>query len=240
MTEEPQWQAMHFDDLPSVQNLAVDTHATGQPRFDGDSSGLPDRACWALQNLLKSRYIRKSSDPEVWEWMMQYRIDIESRLSELNLRLKVVDGVDAAFTEPMDDPSRWARRIVRRETLGTYDAILALQLTKLMRVSHDEDAIISRADLHELFSGVSHSTNTDRVKFESRINGAIAKLVGTSLLNKVGDDEDSFTINPVIIAVMSASLVSELEQKFEELKKGKLYAAGTTEEGDVDDDDDTT
>lgn len=62
--------------------------------------------------------------------------------------------------------------------------------------------------------------------------------MGTSLLNKVGDDEDSFTISPVIIAVMSASLVSELEQKFEELKKGKLAAAGTAEEEDVDDDDD--
>ncbi|ORB84861.1 hypothetical protein B1987_14890 [Mycobacterium kansasii] len=239
MTEEPQWQAMNFDALPSVHNLAVDAHAVRQPRFDDDSSQLPDRACWALQNLLKSRYIRKTTDPEVWAWTMQYRSDIESRLSELNLRLKVVEGVDAAFTEPMDDPSRWARRIVRRETLGTYDAILALQLTKLMRVSHDEDAIISRADLHELFSGVSHSTNTDRGKFEARINAAIAKLDGVSLLNKVGDDEDSFTINPVITAVMSAALISELELKFEQLKQGKHAAAGTTAEGDPDDDDDT-
>jgi Domain of unknown function (DUF4194) len=237
VSEQEPWRAINFDDLPSVGSVAVDAHTARQPRFDGDSSAMPDRACWTLQNLLKSRYIRKATDPELWSWMMQYRSDIESRLCELNLRLKVVDDIETAFAEPMDDPSRWARRIVRRETLGTYDAILALQLTKLMRISHDEDAIISRTDLHELFSGVSHATNTDRVKFESRINGAIAKLVSTTLLNKVGDDEDSFTINPVIIAVMSASLVAELDRKFEQLTADKLAAAGNAEEGDDDDDD---
>lgn len=240
MSEEPRWQAMNFDALPSVQPLPADVGEIRRPRFDGDTSQLPDKACWALQNLLKSRYLRKSTDPELWAWMMAYRADIESRLSELNLRLKVVDGADAAFTEPMDDPSRWSRRLVRRETLGTYDAILALQLTKLVRVSHDEDAVISRADLHELFSGVSHSTNTDRAKFESRINGAISKLVGTSLLNRAGDDEDSFTINPVITAVMSAALVGELEQKFDQLRQGKIAAAGAYEEDEVDDDDAAT
>lgn len=237
MSDEPRWQAMNFDALPSVHAVPADVGDIRRPRFDGDTSALPDKACWALQNLLKSRYIRKSSDPELWTWMMLYRTDIESRLSELNLRLKVVDGADTAFTEPMDDPSRWSRRLVRRETLGTYDAILALQLTKLMRVSHDEDAVISRADLHELFSGVSHSTNTDRAKFENRINGAISKLAGISLLNRAGDDEDSFTINPVITAVMSAALVAELEQKFDQLRQGKLAAAGAYEEDEVDDDD---
>ena len=231
MSEQEPWRAINFDDLPSVGSVAVDAHTARPPRFDGDSSAMSDRACWTLQNLLKSRYIRKATDPELWSWMMQYRSDIESRLCELNLRLKVVDDIETAFAEPMDDPSRWARRIVRRETLGTYDAILALQLTKLMRISHDEDAIISRTDLHELFSGVSHATNTDRVKFESRINGAIAKLVSTTLLNKVGDDEDSSTINPVIIAVMSASLVAELDRKFEQLTADKLAAAGNAEEG---------
>ncbi|CPT91607.1 Uncharacterised protein [Mycobacteroides abscessus] len=240
MTEQPQWQAMNFDALPSVQDLVVDTESSRVPRFDGDASELPDRACWALQNLLKNRYIRKNSDPELWAWTMLYRPGIECRLSELNLRLKVVDGVDTAFTEPVDDPSRWSRRLVRRETLGTYDAILALQLTKLMRVSHDEDAIFSRADLHELFSGVAHSTNTDRAKFEARINGAIGKLVGTSLLNKVGDDEDSFTVNPVITAIMSASLVAELDRKFEELKLAKLATVPAAEDGDIDDDDTNT
>lgn len=239
MSDEPQWQAMNFDALPSVAAPPADAADVPRPRFDGDTGRLPDKACWALQNLLKSRYLRKNTDPELWAWTMQYRADIESRLSELNLKLKVVDGVDAVFTEPAHDPSRWSRRLVRRETLGTYDAMLALQLTKLVRVSHDEDAVISRADLHELFSGVSHSTNIDRVKFESRINAAISKLVGTSLLNRAGDDdEDNFTINPVITAVMTGALVGELEQKFEQLRQGKLAAAGAYEEEDEVDDDD--
>ena len=43
-----------YDDLPAVSTATVNQRPTG-PRFDGDVSELPDRACWALQNLVARR-----------------------------------------------------------------------------------------------------------------------------------------------------------------------------------------
>jgi hypothetical protein len=43
-----------FSSLPQVDQTARPP-AQHRPRFDGDLSELPDRACWALQHLLTRR-----------------------------------------------------------------------------------------------------------------------------------------------------------------------------------------
>lgn len=42
---------INFDDLPGVEPDASAPRMAKGPRFDGDTSELPDKACWALQNL---------------------------------------------------------------------------------------------------------------------------------------------------------------------------------------------
>lgn len=70
-----------------------------RPRFDGDVSELPDRACWALQNLLTRRYISAETDSDLFSWVLEYRRQLSVRLSELDLILRIVDGTDVAFVE---------------------------------------------------------------------------------------------------------------------------------------------
>jgi hypothetical protein len=40
------------------------------------------------------------------------------------------------------------------------------------------------------------------------------------ILRKTRDDEDSYTISPVITAIMTASVITELQQQFEQLITG--------------------
>ena len=42
----------------------------------------------------------------------------------------------------------------------------------------------------------------------ARIDGAIARLTGLEILRKSRDDEDSYTISPVITAIMTASVIT--------------------------------
>ncbi|AFM15627.1 hypothetical protein Mycch_0811 [Mycolicibacterium chubuense NBB4] len=228
MTTEPD---IDFSSLPQVDQNARPPHQR-RPRFDGDVSQLPDRACWALQHLLTRRYISAETDSDVYAWVLEYRSQLSTRLSELDLLLRVVDGTDVAFVEQARYESAKGIKLLRREPLGTYDSILALHLAQMMRASGGQSVLISREEMHGLFSGVLNDVDRDAVTFAARIDGAIARLTGLEILRRSRDDEDSYTISPVITAVMTASVITELQQQFELLVNGGGAAVAQEEEVD--------
>ncbi|GAB1813356.1 DUF4194 domain-containing protein [Mycobacterium sp. MUNTM1] len=208
-----------FSALPQVDQTARAPHQR-RPRFDGDVSELPDRACWALQQLLTRRYISAEADRDLYTWVLEYRAQLAVRLSELDLLLRIVEGADVAFVEQARYESARGVKLLRREPLGTYDSILALHLAQMMRASGDQAVVISRDEMHGLFSGVLNDVDRDAVTFTARIDGAIARLASLEILRKTRDDEDSYTVSPVINAVMTASVITELQQQFEILLGG--------------------
>ncbi|OBF25059.1 DUF4194 domain-containing protein [Mycobacterium sp. ACS4331] len=238
MTTEPD---IDFSSLPQVDQTARPPHHR-RPRFDGDVSELPDRACWALQQLLTRRYLSSETEPDVYSWVLEYRNQLNVRLSELDLMLRVVEGVfdngGVAFIEQARYDSARGVKLLRREPLGTYDSILALHLAQMMRASGDQAVLISRDEMHGLFSGVLNDTDRDTVTFTARIDAAIARLASLEILRKSRDDEDSYTISPVITAVMTASVITELQQQFELLLRGGAPQEAQDEEDGTDDADD--
>jgi len=212
-----------FSQLPQVDQSARPPHQR-RPRFDGDVSELPDRACWALQHLLTRRYISAETDSDIYAWVLEYRNQLSVRLSELDLLLRVVEvGYEdggVAFVEQARYESARGIKLLRREPLGTYDSILALHLAQMMRASGGQRVLISREEMHGLFSGVLNDTDRDAVTFTARVDGAIARLAGLEILRRSRDDEDSYTISPVITAIMTASVITELQQQFELLLNG--------------------
>ncbi|NDZ96902.1 DUF4194 domain-containing protein [Streptomyces sp. SID6673] len=204
-----------YDDLPAVQRAGRDDSA-GAPRFDGDVSALPDRACWALQNLLTRRFVGGDRQPQLWAWVAEYQDQLRVRLSELDLRLRIVDELEVAFVEQAGYESRWGRRILKREAIHTYDAILALHLAKYLRASRDERVLITREEIHELFAGVTNTIDRDLALFDKRIEHAIDKMDELEFLRRHRDDPDTFTVSPVISAVMTASVITDLQKQFEQ------------------------
>ncbi|KAB7755848.1 DUF4194 domain-containing protein [Mycolicibacterium mucogenicum] len=219
MTDSP----IDFASLPEVDS---NSRAAQQrrPRFDGDVSAMPDRACWALQHLLTRRYISSESDRDVYSWILEYRNELSVRLSELDLQLRISESVDIAFIEQARYESAKGIKLLRREPLGTYDSILALHLAQLMRAGGDQSFLITRDEMHGMFSGVLNETDRDAVTFTARIDAAIARLTGLDILRRSRDDEDSYTVSPVITAVMTASVITELQQQFEQLTGGGTEA----------------
>jgi hypothetical protein len=91
--------------------------------------------------------------------------------------------------------------------------------------ARDEHVLISREDIHELFAGVNNDTDRDIASFNRRIDNAIERLGDIEILVRNREDEDSFTVSPVINAIMTASAITELQQQFEQHKR----AAGRDE-----------
>ena len=222
-----------FSSLPQIDQTARAPHQR-RPRFDGDVSELPDRACWALQQLLTRRYLSAEADHDVYTWVLEYRAQLSVRLSELDLLLRVMEGADVAFVEQARYESARGAKLLRREPLGTYDSILALHLAQMMRASGDQTVLISRDEVHGVFSGVLNDVDRDAVTFTARIDGAIARLASLEILRKSRDDEDSYTVSPVINAVMTAAVISELQQQFELLQGGGIAAEQDEREVTVD------
>jgi len=222
-TEQSAHDYAGFSALPQVDQTARPPHQR-RPRFDGDVSELPDRACWALQQLLTRRYLSAESDRDVYTWVLEYRGQLSVRLSELDLLLRIVEGAfeneGVAFVEQARYESARGVKLLRREPLGTYDSILALHLAQMMRASGDQTVLISRDEVHGLFSGVLNDVDRDTVAFTARIDAAITRLASLEILRRSRDDEDSYTVSPVVNAVMTASVITELQQQFELLLNG--------------------
>ncbi|RPA66328.1 DUF4194 domain-containing protein [Gordonia oryzae] len=203
-----------YDDLPAVSRTAVEEVKV--PRFDGDVSAMPDRACWALQNLLTRRYVSGDRTPQLWSWIVEYQNCLRIRLSELDLRLRLVTELEVAFVEQVGYDSRWGRRLLKRETIQAYDAILALHLAKHMRAAREDQVLITHEEIHELFAGVSNTIDRDLALFDKRIDKAIDKLEELELLRRHRDDPDTFTVSPAITAIMTASVITDLQHQFEQ------------------------
>ena len=205
-----------YDDLPAVARTSSEVDATKVPRYDGDQSAMPDRACWALQNLLTRRYISGDRHPQLWAWVSEYHELLRVRLSELDLRLRLHRELEVAFVEQVGYDSRWGRRLLKRETIHTYDAILALHLAKHVRAARDEHVLITQEEIHELFAGVSNTIDRDVTLFDKRIDHAIDKLEELEILRRQRDDPDTFTVSQAISAIMTASVITDLQQQFEQ------------------------
>jgi hypothetical protein len=236
-TEQSAHDYAGFSALPQVDQTARPPHQR-RPRFDGDVSELPDRACWALQQLLTRRYLSAESDRDVYTWVLEYRGQLSVRLSELDLLLRIVEGAfeneGVAFVEQARYESARGVKLLRREPLGTYDSILALHLAQMMRASGDQTVLISRDEVHGLFSGVLNDVDRDTVAFTARIDAAITRLASLEILRRSRDDEDSYTVSPVINAIMTASVITELQQQFELLLNGDSPSPQDEEEVAVD------
>ena len=208
-----------FDQLPEVDREST-AAPSRLPRFDGDASELPNQACWALQNLLTRLYISKDNHPDLWGWVIDHRRVLASRLAELDLKLRIHEDLEVAYTEQAQPDTQYprARKLLRRETMGTYASILALQLARIARTSRAEQ-LIGRDDIHELFGGIRHKKDRDEAMLRGRVEDAIAKMAKVKILLPSGDDPDSFSISPVILAVMTGQMVDELSREFERLRR---------------------
>ena len=80
---------------------------------------------------------------------------------------------------------------------------------------------------------MNNDTDRDVASFDKRIDNAIERLTDIEMLARNREDEDSFTISPVVNAIMTASMITELQQQFEQLKR---TADGTGNDADETDD----
>ncbi|MFL6052415.1 MAG: DUF4194 domain-containing protein [Actinoallomurus sp.] len=183
-----------------------------QPRFDGDTSELPDEACWALQDLLVSPFVT-SKDGRRWAAIRQYEVQLRSRLSELNTLLVLNLEHGHALTVPAGDPSPRAKVLQRTRPLSLAASALLLYLYERY-ITAVEDPVVDQMDMVDHMTVMyKRADDTDEVAFHNRVVKAIATLTQLSILNRIGNSSN-YQVSSVVVSLLTADQVTAMTERF--------------------------
>lgn len=212
-----------FDDAAGTSPVGsrIDDGARA-PRFEGDTSELPDEVCWTLQELVAAPFVSEESKGH-WPVLVQYEEVLRSRLSELGMLLVMDHERRHAFTRQADDPSPAARRILRSRTLGLAASTLALYLWTEYAAA-PETAVVERADMIDHMMSYQRAGDTDDAAFVDRVDAAIRTLLDAAVIRRI-KDTDRYVIHGVIASMLTADQVEDLTARYLAVAGGAERAA---------------
>lgn len=201
------------------------------PRFEGDTGELPERACYAYQELLKKEFMDRSS--KNWSVLLDYRVVIASRLSELNLRLivdeergyayKIEAEVDGGYSLLARKPIRWMDSVL----------LVYLRLQQALEVGRYDDTVVERRDIVEHLQSYRRPSDTDLFKHQQQIDRSIETMIGYGILIPLTGTH-RFLVAPVLSAAFPLPHIEALNQLYLSHARGGSGESGTRSPADVD------
>jgi hypothetical protein len=181
------------------------------PRFEGDTGELPERACYAYQELLKKEFVDRSS--KNWTVLLDYRPVIASRLSELNLRL-IVDE-ERGFAYKIEAEVDGGYSLLARKPIRWMDSVLLvyLRLQQALEVGRYDDTVVERRDIVEHLQSYRRPSDTDLFKHQQQIDKSIDTMIGYGILIPL-TGTDRFLVAPVLSAAFPLPHIEALNQLY--------------------------
>jgi hypothetical protein len=181
------------------------------PRFEGDTGELPERACYAYQELLKKEFVDRSS--KNWPVLLDYRPIIASRLSELNLRL-IIDE-ERGFAYKIEAEVDGGYSLLARKPIRWMDSVLLvyLRLQQALEVGRYDDTVVERRDIVEHLQSYRRPTDTDLFKHQQQIDKSIDTMIGYGILIPLTGTE-RFLVAPVLSAAFPLPHIEALNQLY--------------------------
>jgi Domain of unknown function (DUF4194) len=181
------------------------------PRFEGDTGELPERACYAYQELLKKEFVDRSS--KNWPLLLDYRPVIASRLSELNLRL-IVDE-ERGFAYKIEAEVDGGYSLLARKPIRWMDSVLLvyLRLQQALEVGRFDDTVVERRDIVEHLQSYRRPSDTDLFKHQQQIDKSIDTMIGYGILIPL-TGTDRFLVAPVLSAAFPLPHIEALNQLY--------------------------
>lgn len=187
-----------------------------EPLYPGDHGSLPEPARRVLVQLLSGPFVDATRQPNQWAALRQHRRTIQSRLADLFLELVYDAEGGVAFLRQADTGELDAPILLRRAPLTFLESALLLFLRRRLAEAdvRGERAVVDREEMAEQLRLFSRMESTDVAGFEKRINAAIQKVKGNSLLSAVRGSEGRFEISPTLKLLFSAEEVRVLAERY--------------------------
>ncbi|GAA4396953.1 DUF4194 domain-containing protein [Tsukamurella soli] len=184
------------------------------PRFDGDTSRLPNPVCYALQELIAAPHV--SARSRNWAAIEANEEILRSRLSELNLILEINHDTRHAFTRQVSESDPRQRNLLRAQSLSLAASVLALFLRLRHLSSPDETCVVERAEMIDHLVSFRPARDTDEAGFIRKAEAAINQLETRRLIRQVGTT-DRYAVHGVIASLLTPEQVDAYTAAYRDL-----------------------
>jgi hypothetical protein len=234
------------DDDSAVRGLrGADT----RPRFDGDTSQLPNSVCYALQELIAAPHV--SAQSKNWAVIEANEEILRSRLSELNLVLEINRASRHAFTRQVTETDPRQRNLLRAQSLSLAASVLALYLRLRHLTSPDEVCVVERTEMRDHLASFRPARDTDEAGFTRKTDAAINQLESRRLIRQVGtggqrssgndtggqrssgSDTDRYAVHPVIASLLTPEQVDAYTAAYRDLAGSEMDLAEPAQPADA-------
>lgn len=207
------------DDDTAVRGLrGADT----RPRFDGDTSQLPNSLCYALQELIAAPHV--SGQSKNWAVIEANEETLSSRLSELNLLLEINRDSRHAFTRQVSESDPRQRNLLRAQSLSLAASVLTLFLRVKHLSSPDEVCVVDREEMADHLSSFRPARDTDEAGFAKKTDAAINQLEARRLIRQVGSTH-RYAVHSVIASLLTPDQVDAYTAAYRDLSGADLDLA---------------
>lgn len=209
-----------------------DTFIDGAALFPGDTGVLPMRVRQALVKLLKGPYIDGDRDEKLWTVLLDNRVIIRSRLSELFLTMELDHDRKIAVLRPVDPDaiggSTRSSILRQQRALSRVETIVLLRLRLLLdrHVTAQTDPTITREEIADLVAHYQPSGQQDALRDSDVVTRAITKLLARQLLLATGLD-DVYTISNALPLALPFENIGDIPAQIEALVAASADPSGT-------------
>lgn len=187
-----------------------------------DYAQIPEYAA-VLRKLLKGS-LSRDHEPDHWEVMLRNRSMVENWLEKIGLELFFDEVEGYAFLTDPEPPDEYSGPNLPKMMLDkalNYRTTLLCVLLRQRLLDHDEKALQSgrpRVSKTELYEDMApyFKADSNAMKFRGEVDRTIGTIKGMRLLREVKDQEDTFFIERIIKARISADVLEEIKQTMTE------------------------
>lgn len=209
-----------------------DTFVDGAALFPGDTGVISMKVRQALVKLLKGPYVDGGRDEKLWTTLLDNRIILRSRLSELFLTLELDHERKIAVLRPVDPEaiggSTRSSILRQQRTLSRVETIVLLRLRLLLdrHVTAQTDPTITREEIADLVAHYQPAGQQDALRDSDVVTRAITKLLARQLILTTGLD-DVYTISNALPLAMPFENIGDIPAQIEALVAVTTDSTGT-------------
>lgn len=173
-----------------------------------------------LRKLLKGS-LSRDHNAEQWEVMLKNRSFVETWLEKIGLQLFLDEVEGYAFLKDPEPPDDYAGptlpKMMIDRALDYRSTLLCVLLRERLR-EHDEKALtvgrptVTKTDLYEELAPF-FSKDSDEMKFRQEVDRSIGTIVKMKLLREAKGQNDTFYVERIIKARISAEKLEEIREK---------------------------
>ncbi|OCH74684.1 DUF4194 domain-containing protein [Vibrio breoganii] len=170
----------------------------------------------AVQIKLLKAPIYRAKHKDLWQWLERDQMSIRAYFQQLGLTLLIDDNEGYAYLKQQDFDEQYdieLPRLITRRSMTFHQTLLLVLLRKRLAEHDSEESesrlIVERSDVYQWLQSFYPEVSNE-VKQRKEFDSLIKKVMEMGFLSALKNHPDSFEVQRILKAVISAEQIVEL------------------------------